>query len=139
MNNDADHLKLLSIFHYIVAGLTALFACVPCIHLAMGVAMVSGAFNQPGESGPPAWFGWVIIVMASLFILGGWTLAALLFAAGRCLARHKRRVFCVVVAALACVLMPYGTVLGVFTIVVLMRPSVARLFDLPSAIVAESS
>jgi hypothetical protein len=31
-------------------------------------------------------------------------------------------------AAIACMLMPFGTVLGVFTIIVLMRPSVKELF-----------
>jgi hypothetical protein len=34
-------------------------------------------------------------------------------------------------AALACTLMPFGTVLGVFTIIVLSRPSVRVLFSQP--------
>jgi hypothetical protein len=33
------------------------------------------------------------------------------------------------VAALSCAFMPFGTVLGVFTIVVLVRPSVKQLFE----------
>ena len=32
-------------------------------------------------------------------------------------------------AATMCLFMPFGTVLGVFTIIVLMRPSVKPLFD----------
>ena len=29
MNEDLEHLRLLSIFHYVVAGIGALFACLP--------------------------------------------------------------------------------------------------------------
>ena len=36
--------------------------------------------------------------------------------------------FCLVMGAVACMFMPVGTVLGVFTIVVLMKPSVKELF-----------
>jgi hypothetical protein len=37
-------------------------------------------------------------------------------------------IFHYAVAAIACMFMPFGTVLGVFTIIVLMRPSVKELF-----------
>ena len=40
---------------------------------------------------------------------------------------------CIVMAALACLSMPFGTVLGVFTIIVLARPSVQALFSRPVA------
>ena len=33
-----------------------------------------------------------------------------------------------IVAGLECMMMPFGTVLGVFTIIVLLRPSVRQLF-----------
>jgi hypothetical protein len=36
--------------------------------------------------------------------------------------------YCLVVAGIECIFMPFGTVLGVFTIIVLMRPSVRNLF-----------
>ncbi len=36
--------------------------------------------------------------------------------------------FCLIVAGIECLLMPYGTVLGVFTIMVLMRESVKERF-----------
>ena len=46
-----------------------------------------------------------------------------------------RQTFCVVVAAISCCFTPLGTVLGVFTLIVLFRPSVKALFglDAPSA------
>ncbi len=42
---------------------------------------------------------------------------------------HRRRLFCLVVAGVECAFMPFGTVLGVFTIAVLMRESVKELFE----------
>jgi hypothetical protein len=62
-------------------------------------------------------------------VLFGWTLAALLVAAGRSIARRKRHLFCLIVAGMACLMMPFGTVLGVFTLITLNRPSVKAKFN----------
>ncbi|MHC4159029.1 MAG: hypothetical protein ACYSSO_08110 [Planctomycetota bacterium] len=126
--NDEEQLRLLSIFHYIVGGLAGFFACFPLIHLAMGIAMVLGAFEGCKGEGPPAFVGYILILIASMFIGCGWALAICLIAAGRCLTRKKCYMFCLVVAAVGCMFMPFGTVLGVFTIIVLMRASVKELF-----------
>jgi hypothetical protein len=40
MTQDEDHLKLLSIFHYVVGGLAGLFALLPIFHLVIGLVMV---------------------------------------------------------------------------------------------------
>lgn len=129
MSDDEQNLQLLSIFHYIVAGIMALFACFPIIHLAIGLFIVF-APEQFGDQGnpPPAWFGWIFVGVASFIIALGWTIAICIFAAGRCLARRTRHTFCVVIAGVECMFMPFGTVLGVFTLIVLMRPSVKELF-----------
>ena len=130
MNQDEEHLRLLSIYHYVVVGMTALFACIPGIHLALGIGLVCGAFPvQPGHQGPPPFLGWLFIGMASVLILVGWTLAISIFFAGRLLARRSRYMYCFVVAAIECILMPHGTILGVFTIIVLARPSIKALFQ----------
>ena len=60
-----------------------------------------------------------------------WTIAALLFLAGRWLGRHTHSTFCFAIACVACIFTPTGTVLGVFTILVLLRPSVKALFVKP--------
>lgn len=129
MNQDQEHLRLLSIFHYVCAGLAALFACIPIIHLVMGIVMTfyPESFG-PSKEQPPVFVGVFFIVFASLMILAGWTFAALLAYAGRCLAQRKHYTFCLVVAGIACLFMPFGTVLGVFTIIVLVRPTVKPLF-----------
>lgn len=128
MSNDGEHLQLLSIFHYILCGITALVACFPLIHLVIGLALLCMP-PQAGQQSPPPFLGWLFVGVASVLILAGWTLALFMFLAGRAIARRERHFFCVVVAGCECLMMPLGTVLGVFTIIVLMRPSVKMLFQ----------
>ena len=127
-SQDQQHLDLLGIFHYVVAGISALFSLIPVIHLAMGLAMVTGHFpHTPGEP-DPAMFGWIFVAIGAALILFGLAFSALLAYAGRCLRQRRRYTFCLVMAAISCAFMPFGTVLGIFTLVVLTRPSAKSLF-----------
>ena len=132
MSQDSEHLKLLSIFHYVVAAMTALFACIPFIHFFMGLALATGAFPDTDPEAQPV--GIFIMVFAGLFILAGWALAVLIAYAGRSLQTRRRYTYCLVMAGVECIFMPFGTVLGVFTIIVLMRDSVKPLFGRPVAL-----
>ena len=123
MTDDEKHLNLLSTFHYVASGLTALFSCIFIVHLVMGVAVLSGAIK-----GPPGFVAVIFVIFSLVAILGGWTLAVLMLLAGQRLKRRVSRTFCLVVGALECTLMPFGTVLGIFTIIILMRDSVKKLF-----------
>ena len=55
--------------------------------------------------------------------------AVLVLIAGRFLGRRTHHLYCLVMAGIECCFMPFGTILGVFTIVVLLRPSVKTLFE----------
>jgi hypothetical protein len=127
-NQDADQLRLLSIFHYVCGGMMALFACFPIIHLVMGLVFMFIP-QKSGDGPPPALIGAFFVVIALIIILLGWAIAGLVAWAGRCLSRRIHYTFCLVMAAIECMFMPVGTVLGVFTIIVLIRPSVKLLFD----------
>ena len=135
MNDETERqLDLLAIFHYVLAGITALFALFPVLHLAMGLWMVSGGLPEqapkPGHAPmDPQMFGWIFVAIASVIIAFGMTLAALLGIAGRRLKQRRSHTFCLVVAGLSCVNMPLGAVLGVFTLVVLTRPGVREAFE----------
>ncbi len=62
-------------------------------------------------------------------IVIGWALAICTVLAGRRLAHRQSYTFCLIVAGIMAVTcMPFGTVLGVFTIIVLVRPSVQETF-----------
>lgn len=124
---ELEHLRMLSIFHYIVGGITALFSLIPVIHLVIGLAMVTGRLE--GTDPEARFFGWVFVVFAAVFIACGLTLSGFIVYAGRCLRERRRHMLCMVVAALSCMMMPFGTILGVFTLVTITKPSVKALFS----------
>jgi hypothetical protein len=127
---DSDQLRLLSIFHFINAGIVGLFSLFPLIHIAFGIGILNGAFDGGSNRGgpPPAFIGWILILFPMVFIAMGLTMAICITVAGRNIGRRTGHLFCIVVAGLECMFMPFGTVLGVLTILVLMRPSVKLLF-----------
>ena len=126
---DEEQLRLLAVFHNVVAGLLAVFSLFPLLHLGMGVMIVTGRFGvDPKESFPPAFMGWLFIAMALAWIAIGLTGAVFVYRAGRYLRRHERYVFCLATAGVLCAFAPFGTVLGVFTLLVLFRPTVKEAF-----------
>jgi hypothetical protein len=131
MKQDLEQLKLLAIFHYVAAGMAALVACIPVMHFFMGLALATGALGDSDPGTRPVGFG--IMAFAAFFIVAGWTFAALVAFAGRSLQTHRRYTYCLVMAGIECIFMPVGTVLGVFTIIVLVRDSVKELFGMPVA------
>lgn len=132
---DEDNLRLLAIFHYFLGGLTILGASVFLIHFGMGLAMLLNPAWMTDKNGPPpAFMGWMFTIMGGAAVSIGWTLGAFTIHAGRCLTRHKSYNLAFVLACLNCLHAPIGTALGVFTIIVLSRPSVKVLFGVPGAV-----
>ena len=84
--------------------------------------------RRMGEGGRRPGEGFIFVIFAAMFITLGWIMAALLLTTGRFLARRKHHQFCLVMAGIECLFMPFGTFLGVFTILVLVRESVKPLF-----------
>lgn len=131
MNRDEEHLRLLAVFHYIVAALCTLFSCFPLLYTAMGIFFIVMSHHgtvKPNQEPPPEFVGWIFIVFGSVLCLIGLALAICILITGRSIARRKHYWFSFVVACIECIFMPFGTVLGVFTIIVLARESVKRLF-----------
>lgn len=133
MSPDEEHLHLLSIFHYIVAGLATLFSFFPLLYAAMG-ALILYAPSHPRHGEPPPHFlGWLFIGFGCFFFLLGVALAVCIAFSGRSIKQHRRYWFSFVVACVECLFIPFGVVLGVFTIIVLSRRSVKELYGLEIA------
>lgn len=130
MDERLQHLRILSIFHYVVGGLAALFACIPLIHFSLGLGMTAGWFPPEGSGEPiPRFIGILLMVFAGGAVLLGWIFALCTILAGWYLAERRHYTYCLVMAGVECIFMPFGTVLGVFTIVLLSRPAVRSLFE----------
>ena len=127
--DDLDHLRILSICFYVKAGLTAFVGLFFSIYIFFGLFFMSADIPHKASDPPPQllggfFVGFGLILMGVFFVL-----AFLAFWAGRSLGRHKNYTFCFVIAALVCLSMPLGTILGIFTIIVLMRDSVKAIFS----------
>ncbi len=128
---DAQHLKLLSIFHFVAAG----FALMGIAFLGFHFAMMHTFFSDPAmwaghrQQPPPpeflAMFRWFYLVFGTWFFASG----ILNVISGLCLRRRTHRTFSLIVSGLNCLHMPLGTVLGIFTIIVLMRDSVLEVYQ----------
>jgi hypothetical protein len=129
---DDEHLKLLSLGYLVCAGFHALFSLFGLFYVFMGVTFAS-VFSKmpptkPQDRMPPE-FGWFFVAIGLGLMVVCLGFAALQFFAGRKLKQRKGRVFCMVIAAISCLEVPWGSFLGVTTFIVLGRPSVTQLFN----------
>ena len=128
---DADHLKLLAVFHYVVAGFAFLGIGFLILHYTlMSHFMFNPKMWEGQKGGPPpqeffAFFKWFYLIFGALLILG--SVCNLL--SGLWINARRNRMFSLVVGAINCFQVPVGTVLGIFTIIILMRDSVRDLYD----------
>lgn len=136
LKTDREQLRLLATFHYVVGGVIMLFSCFALLHVGFGLALLLGWIPANKGEGPLAnmVFGGLMFLAGCAVLLCGWTFGLLTIYSGRCLVRQKWRMFSLVIAALNCAWAPFGTVLGVFTIIVLMRDSIKRLYERTAAV-----
>ena len=135
---DNSHLRTLSILHYVWGGLVMAGSLLFIIHIVLGVMMLqsptgflptpAGASKLPPPPPPPAFMAWIFIVMGGVMVTFGETLGVLCIVAGRSMATRRRRSLIFVVSVLNCFCLPLGTALGVFTLIVMSRPSVTAMF-----------
>ena len=131
---DAEHLKLLGIFHFVYAGIQGFLGLFFLIYIGIGLMLIGNAFPStppsPGVSEPPPqFFGWLFVVVGAVATILSEVLAVMNLLVGRYIRARRHRVFALVIAAFDCLWVPFGTVLGVFDFIVLNRDSVRRLFD----------
>lgn len=131
---DKEHLKLLSVFHFVLGGLSVLGIGFVCLHYFMMNMMFSNPkiWEGQGSNPPPVeileffkifvWFYLLVAVMLALACIAN-------ILSGVFMLKRKNRIFSLVIAGLNCLQMPFGTALGVFTIVVLLRDSVQEAYE----------
>jgi hypothetical protein len=130
MNEDLEHLNLLSKGYYIYGILSALFYLIPLIFIIVGIFIITGKILQKDaeivQMGPQ-----FLIIGVIMFFYGQITSIATIFA-GKYIKNNKNHLFCLIIAGFNCMFFPIGTALGVFTFVVLLRESVKKLFTNPN-------
>jgi hypothetical protein len=133
---DEDHLRVLSVLYLVYGGLAAC-VCLGAVAflLAGGVAVAAAAAaSEPPSSAPwnavgAGCAGCVFGALgAGLSVLFG-AAAALRIFTGLALRQRRYYTFCLVAAGITALGIPLGALLGVSTLIVLLRPSVERMFS----------
>ncbi len=131
---DASQLKTLVTLHYVWAALRLICGC--------GMAVGMGLFGQflatemkklppdPNRAPPPAEL--IEMIYGAVGVVGGLfeiVCAILAFVTARRIAARRSWTFCFVTSVVQCLQIPFGTALGIFTILVLQRPAVKARFE----------
>ena len=134
-DRDAEHLRLLALFHFIKGGLDLLVVGMAIIQFTFMSAMFTRMKYSPGfkKDPPPEFFFDFFIGIILFFGLVHLVSAVLNVMVGFFLEKRRHRTLSLVVAGLNCLHMPIGTLLGVFTIIVLNRDSVRAKFAATAA------
>jgi hypothetical protein len=132
-----NYLELLAVGYYVVGGLAALVSCLGLLYLGMGSFMMVRP-HEFGPDAPPAFVGCFLLVLGGGFLILGWSFAAALIYAGRCIATRKKYTYALVAAVVTCLFTPFGTILGVLSLILLLQPDVKALFTPPPAAVPAS-
>jgi hypothetical protein len=127
---DSEHLKMLAIGNWVMGGLMALYGLLMGAYFAF-IGTIFFAIPQ-GSDGPPAFFPWIFIGAAVFAILVVGVFATLVILSGFWIRKRRHRVFSMVLAGFLCLSIPFGTMLGVATFLVLGRASVAALYGQPT-------
>ena len=118
---DSDMLSIVSIFHFVLGGFQMLFSLIGFIYVAMGILMASGQMDSTNGNPPPAELGWVFGGIGVVFVLIFITIGLLTIKTGKNIRKRKNRTFCIVMDSILCMMMPFGTIVGIFGLVLLTK------------------
>jgi hypothetical protein len=140
-----ERLRILAWAYYIHGGFTALmmsFFLIPFLFMMIAMSTIpADQWNKPtpaastnypvlptptptpAASPPPKVFVAIFGAVFGAIVLANVALAALTIYAGRCIQTRRHKIFIYIISMLNCLFIPYGTLLGVFTIILLSSPA----------------
>lgn len=129
------HLSTLSILHYVYGVFVCLSGLAALLVVLIGGFMRSELlFGSSDASDVPAWLGGFIQVIGLFifFLIETWGVLSLL--TGSWIAKRKHRTATMVMAGVHCLNVPFGLLLGIYTIVVMVDDEVRNAYGewLPS-------
>ena len=130
MTKDEQDLNQLATFHYVWGGISVFFACLPLIYMLVGLLLlVAPELMNDMESDEE----FPVQIMGILFAAGGLfafilsqAIAICIILSGKFLAHRKNYMFSFIMACFICMMFPFGSILGIFTIITLSRESVKQ-------------
>jgi ABC-type phosphate transport system permease subunit len=129
MNKDLDHLKLLGILHIVWGILSILLGLIfGLIYVGIGASAIASPNNYSEDSGISAGaVGGIFIGVGIVALVVALIYGILIIMAGGKLRKQRGYGFCFFVAIVDLLGFP-SIILGIFTLIVLSRPTVKALF-----------
>jgi hypothetical protein len=131
------NLNTLSICWYVMAVLVALPSCLGLAYVVFGVifgvlgAAAGSTSNDAGGAVAGAAFGGIFACIGGFLVVVLLSISYLFYRCGKNLATRGNITVCYVAAVLACLQIPLGLILAIFTFVVLGKPETKALFNRP--------
>lgn len=128
--NNTNHLEMISIFHYALAGLIFLKGLTKIFFMGIGIIAAAGVLSErPQGMGIALFVLFLIFLAIPLLLLSlACAMAILVLLAGRYISTRKHLGYCQIIAAIECLCVPLGTILGIFTFMQLTKPEVKETF-----------
>lgn len=126
------NLNTLAILQYIWAGLTFFgVAIVYVFYFVIGRVFSSEIIStaSPEDEAVLGVVGGVVAIIGIVLIFFLLLSTVLKVLCGIFMQKKKNRIFCIVIASIECLNIPFGTVLGVFTIIELEKLEAKQMFD----------
>ena len=122
---DAEHLRILMILHYVVAALAFLGLGFMALHYMLFNSLMA---NFQGPAPPPEF---LLILRLGYAVFGVFSVIGGIcnFVSASNLRQRRNRTLSLIVAGFNCLQVPFGTALGVFTFIVLTRDSVREVYE----------
>lgn len=130
---DNDRLRWISFFHYVSGGITIAFSLFFLIYAAIfGFIAFNPEVASKAQHANPKQTLEVIRIL--VFVFGTFSTIGILLGiseilSGTFIRKRKYRVFSMVIAVLRVLNIPYGTILSIFTLIMLSRESVKEQYQ----------
>lgn len=130
VDRDQEHLKLLKVGFYFLAGTAGFYSLFSLAFIGFGSVIALGAIPaKAGSANDGRVMGTVMLGFGLAFLVIGLAFTCLTYYTARSLAARRRWILCMIVAGMWCLSIPYGTAIGISAILVLNRASVKALFE----------
>ncbi len=91
--------------------------------------MATGAMDSAKGGAQPPELGWILSGAGVVFVLIFLTIGSLTARTGINISRRRRRTFCIVIDSILCMMVPLGTIVGIFGLVLLTKLETAEEFE----------
>lgn len=126
---DAEQLRLLPVFFWVLAAFDLFLSIYGFFYAGTGLFMALVPWEENAVDAPPAFMGWFFFALGLAFILWFVGLGVFKILAGVWIRKRTHRIAILIAAGISCFSWPFGVVVAVFAFIVLLRPSVAEMFE----------